>query len=174
MGFQPDNSRVIDYYKMSKILYPTDPMLVHFVVDEPIRYNEKETRSLLDDLYERLLADPMALTPKFGTPWFQLMPNRDYKLMRAYIREIQIVLGISSPKKNNLKHYVQKLQNECYPNDVIFSDNRLMIMKSRFVVPFTKIDSSNFEEGTSLVGRLQNITSSMPFKVALHNFPDLL
>ena len=117
MGFQPDDSRVMDFYTLSRELYPTDPMMVHFVIDEPIPYNDTNTRILLDDLYRQLSENPLALkstnaATHMKDPWFQLIPMKNYKTMADYIHEARLRFGLIANSGTNIQGSVSFLPEQ--------------------------------------------------------------
>ena len=168
MGFQPDNSRVMEFYATSRVFYPADPMMMHFVIDEPLFYNDTHTRLLLDNFYSRLTQNRMALKSNSSLvqkPWFQKIPKQNYNDMRDYVNELKLWFGIEKHDLSSFEVYMSGLINRCHQNDVLISEDEMGIEKSRFVIPFQKIESSSFDQGFSLVEELQKIIDSVPFKV---------
>ena len=167
MGYQPDDSRVIQYYEKSQLYFPVDPMMLHFVIKSPIPYHLNKTRQQLDALFDQITKSPLALRQTSRLkPWFQAMPYHDYKSPESFVKDLKWRFGIPELSVESLGflEYMQALQNECFKNDVIIKND--VIQQSRFVVPFEKLESGSFEDGYVLVRRLQNITNSLPYEVS--------
>ena len=150
--YQPDNSRILDYYYTSQALY-NDPVIVSFVIDEKVEYwNETELQNL-EELYQELTKQNFSdgdvnknLVPWFSKLRFWLQSGSE-KQFYQYLETFQQIL-ITTP----------------YMNDWVF-DNDNKLIKSRFFLALKPIPEKDLERTVQVIEKIDSIISKYNHKI---------
>ena len=147
IDYQPDNSRILDYYTQSRSLYQ-DPIIVSFVINEQIEYwNNSEFRNL-ENIYRQLTSEDFCYQEinRRMEPWFinlkkSLQEIRGKRRFRRKVEQLQMFY-IGTPYQNNW------VLSEDYD-----------VLKTRFFIALKPVAEKDLARTREIIETIHAITS---------------
>ena len=151
--YQPDNSRILDYYTTSRKYYK-DPIMVSLVIDEPVQYWNNSELDKLESIYFNLTAQDFSekMVNDRIQPWFVLFSST----LRSVKTEKQF--------KRKIKDWQLLLSTSPYINDFKVENNSELV-KSRFFLALKTVQEKDLDRTKAIIQKINEITSGYDHKL---------
>ncbi|XP_075260889.1 patched domain-containing protein 3-like isoform X3 [Convolutriloba macropyga] len=158
--YQPDSSKVIEYYHTEERLF-RKPTVVAFVLNEKINYSNPENRENLNQIVDDLIKTGFFLNFT-DLVWFYDDIREDNLINEKNGNEIEFT---PTDIKAWLKETKAKVKRNIFKNDIILDKNGKHIEKSRFFLLTIEISQYDSMTIKSFFETIYPVIDNCPFKL---------